>query len=110
MGSSEFFPRNDTAALRPFLVNTGQLADHVRPVRNQRSGNAAFMHPVFVKAEGRVAHVGPSDPIALEGVFRSWHYPGVVTQTDGPAISRQLGNKENLPRRVYVFGTTPIVG
>ena len=62
--------------------------DAVRPVHDQRRGDAAFVDPVLVQAERRVREVRPGGAVALVGVLRAGHALGVVAEVHRLAVAR----------------------
>ena len=65
----------------PFVLQ----CDSLWPMRDERGGDAAFVDPVLVFAEGCVGNVGPVFPVADFGFGRSGH--DAVTPTERIAVA-----------------------
>ena len=55
----------------------------VRPSHDERCRDAAFMHPMLIQPERRVARIGPWQAVALIRVFVSRHIGGQIADLTG---------------------------
>mgnify|MGYP000082429128 CR=1 FL=1 len=54
------------------------FADAAWPMSDERRADAAFVHPMLVLAERRVAGVGPGEAVAVVGVRAAGHHAGAL--------------------------------
>ena len=99
------------------MIGEGVLGLHdLRPMNDERAGDAAFVNEVFVEPERRVGGVGPFGAVALIGIGGARHDGGVVTDFDVAAVEGFEGAGGGIGivvvgvARGHAFGAATVIG
>jgi hypothetical protein len=64
---------HDVCQLPGLMAENTSIPNLIRPVHDQRRGDASLMHPMLITPKRSIRHISPGDTITLIGVFRPGH-------------------------------------